>query len=132
MVSRRLPKRRYGLLFLAIFLLLLFGASFFVGSNNFTTRSLGFAALMASMYILRIPNVLAPSALVITSDQATNHLGYLMWIFGFALLLLLGVSYLLMYIDALHGGHTVWPVYLFAGVAIACAGVWGYIASKLV
>jgi len=53
-----------------------------------------------------------------------------MWFAGIALSLLAGVSYLLMYIDALHGGHTAWPAELFFGVGIACAAVWGCIISK--
>jgi hypothetical protein len=131
MVSFKMPKKRYGLFVLAILLLLL-GLTLFVGSNNFTIRSLGFAALMGSLHLVRISNVHRSTSLNITSDQAANHLGYPMWILGFALLLLWGVFYLLLYIDALHGSQTVWPVYLFAGVGIACAGIWGYIASKLV
>jgi putative flippase GtrA len=74
----------------------------------------------------------SPAALTLKATHATKRQGYLMWIVGFVLLLLAGVSYLLMYIDSLHGGHTAWPVYLFAGVGIVCAGVWGYIASTLV
>jgi hypothetical protein len=131
-MSQKVPQKRYSLFVLAIFLLLLGGAALFMGSHNFTIRSLGLAAVIAAMYFARISNVRSRSAVAVTSGQATKRPGYLMWIVGFALLLLAGGSYLLMYIDALHGGHTGWPAYLFAGVGIACAGVWGYIASKLV
>jgi hypothetical protein len=55
-----------------------------------------------------------------------------MWLIGVALLVLAGVSYWLLYIDALHGGHAGWPVYMFAGVSLAAAGVWSYIVTKLV
>src|ERR1700737_4300178 len=132
MMPQKIPQKRYGLFVLAVLLLLLGGAALFVGSHNITIRFLGLAAVMASTYLVRISNVHTRSTLAVTSDQATKRQGYLMWIVGFVLLLLAGGSYLLMYIDSLHGGHTAWPVYLFAGVGIVCAGVWGYIASKLV
>jgi hypothetical protein len=127
-----MTQKRYSLFVLAVFLLLLGGAALWVGSHNFTIRSLGLAAVMASAYLFRTSNVHTRSTLAVTSDQATRGPGYLMWIVGFALLLLAGVSYLLLYDDSLHGSHTVWPVYLFAGVGIACVGVWGAIAAKLV
>jgi hypothetical protein len=55
-----------------------------------------------------------------------------MWFVGAALLVLAGVSFWLLYLDALHDYHTVWPVYMFAGVMLADAGVWSYILTKLV
>lgn len=131
MMAAKMPQKRYGLYVLAVLLFLL-GAPFLVGSHNFTIKLIGFAAFMAAMYLIRISNVRARSAIAVTSDQASTRPGYLAWIVGFAMLLLAGVSYLLLHIDALHRGHTVWPVYLFAGAALGCAGVWGYIASKLV
>lgn len=136
MISQKAPQKRQGLFVLAILLLLSGGAAVFVGFHNSTIRSLGVVAIMASMYLVRISRVHDRSVLPIASGQevdfnATESPGRLAWAAGIGLLLLLGVSYLLMYIDALHGGHTAWPVYLFAAVGLACACAWGYIAAKL-
>jgi hypothetical protein len=54
-----------------------------------------------------------------------------MWIIGAALLLLTGVSFFYLYQDALHGYHEALPVYVFAGVGLACALVWSYLVSKM-
>jgi hypothetical protein len=55
----------------------------------------------------------------------------LAWAVGIGLVPAVAVSYLYLYRDAVHGGHEVLPVYVFAGVALACAVVWPYIATKI-
>jgi hypothetical protein len=132
MMSQKIPQKRYGLFVLAILMGLSGVAALSMGPKYSAIRSFAGVGFIVAVYLIRVSNVHTRSTLAVTCDQATKRPGYLVWIVGFALLLLAGVSYLLMYIDALHEGHTVWPVYLFAGVAIACAGAWGYIASKLV
>jgi hypothetical protein len=127
-----MTQKRYSLFVLAILLLLSGGAALLAGSHNFAIRSLGLAAVMVSAYLFRIANVHTRSAMAGKIRPATSGPGHLTWIVGFTLLLLAWVSYLLLYIDALHGSHAAWPVYLFAGVGIACVGVWGAIAAKLV
>lgn len=62
---------------------------------------------------------------------ATNEPGRVMWFVGGALLVLAGVSYWLMHLDAIHGGHAGWPAYMFGGVILVGAGVWSYIVTKL-
>jgi hypothetical protein len=42
---------------------------------------------------------------------------------------MLGAAFFLMHIDFANGGHEAWPVYLFAGVAFACAIVWSCLAA---
>ncbi len=121
---------------LAILLLLSGGATLYVGSHNFAIRSFGLVAIMASVYLVRASHVHTRSASSVASGQgadskAAGRPGRLAWLIGVALLLLAGVSYWLMYVDALHGGHTVWPAYMFAGVGLACSVVWGYIAAKI-
>jgi len=127
--------KKYGLFALAVVLLLLGAAALYVGSHNFTIRSFGLAALLVSVYLVRESRVYARSASEASDERAdftaSNGPGRLAWVFGIALLPLTGISYLLMYIDALHGGSAAWPAYVFAGFAFACAGAWGYIASKL-
>ena len=54
-----------------------------------------------------------------------------MWTVGVALLLLAGASFFYLYQDALHGYQEALPVYVFAGVGLACALVWSYLVSKV-
>jgi len=42
-----------------------------------------------------------------------------------------GLAFLGLYDDALAGYHDTLPVYVFAGVAIVCMGIWGYLISKI-
>ncbi len=55
-----------------------------------------------------------------------------MWIVGFALLVVWGISFLYLYKDALDGYHEVLPCLSVCRSWTACLAVWGYIASKLV
>jgi hypothetical protein len=41
------------------------------------------------------------------------------------------VSYWLLRADAAHGGHQTWPIYSFAGFALAGAVVWPVLTAKL-
>jgi hypothetical protein len=63
---------------------------------------------------------------------ASKEPGRVLLMVGIVFLVLAGVSWWFLYRDALHGYHEVWPVYLFAGVAIVCTGVWGAILAKLI
>ncbi|MFZ1974392.1 MAG: hypothetical protein WAU89_16225 [Candidatus Acidiferrales bacterium] len=42
------------------------------------------------------------------------------------------MSYLYLYHDAIHGYHEALPVYVFAGVGLACTIVWAYLVAKMV
>lgn len=131
-VPENVPQKRYGLFILAIFLLLSAGAAFYVESDSLAIRSLAAVALIASVYLVRISHVHARSTSVASSRRvdftASERPQPMIWFVGIALFVLAGVSYLLI----LDGGHTAWPVYVFAGIAVACACVWGYIITKLV
>ncbi len=58
--------------------------------------------------------------------------GRLLWVVSIALLVLAVAAFLYLYEDALHGYHDVLPVYVFAGVGVACAVVWSYLVAILV
>jgi putative flippase GtrA len=93
-------------------------------------------ACLVSVYLVRISHVHARSTANFAADQGADTKakkvpGRLTWLLGIALLLLTGISYLYLYYDALHGYHEVVPVYLFAGVGLACALVWAYLFAKL-
>jgi hypothetical protein len=129
-------RKRYGLFVLAILLLLLGGAGLYFGSHNYPIRALGLIAIMASAYLARISHVHdrlgLPEASGRLKDLKTaKGPGRLLWILSLALVPLLGASAFLLHIDAANGGHKAWPVDVFAGVGLACAGVWGCLAAKI-
>jgi hypothetical protein len=55
----------------------------------------------------------------------------LLWVLSIALVPLLAVSLILMYVDQANGGNETWPVYVFGGVSLACAAVWGGLAGNI-
>jgi hypothetical protein len=129
-------KARRGLFALAILLLVAAIAAFSMGGKDFTIRSLGVVALIASVYLVRASNVHSRSAVVVTSSQGTDSKakrigGRLMWIIGAALLPIAVASVFYLKQDALHGYHEVLPVYVFGGVAVLCAIVWSYLAARV-
>lgn len=124
------PRKRYVLRSLAIVLLLFAGAAFFLEPHNLLIRSFGVLAILVSVQLSRTARTHDPG-LGGLDLAGSNGPGRLMWFVGIASLLLAGLSSWFLYIDSLHGSHAVWPVYMFAGVALACIGVWSYIASKL-
>lgn len=135
-ISHEAPRKRYGPFILGILLLLSGGAALYAGSHNFAIRSLGLVAIVASTYLVRISRVHSRSGSSVTSgpgvdSKAARRPGRLLWTVSLALLLLAGISYLYLYNDALHGYHDVLPVYVFAGVGLACVLVWSYLVSRI-
>ena len=136
MMSQKIQQKRYSLFILAILLFLSGGAALVIGSNNFAIRSVGIVAFIGGTYLVRISNVHTRSASLLAGPgqeafKEGNGPGRLAWAVGWASLAMLGLSFFFLNSDALHGGRTAWPVYLFAGVGVACAIVWGYIAASL-
>lgn len=134
--SQNVVPKKYGLFVLAILLLLLGGVGIYLGSNNYPIRVLGLISIMANVYLVRISRVRNGSSLPDARGQKKNYKiekgpGLLLWIVSLALVPLLGASGLLLHIDAVNGGHEAWPVDIFAGVALACAIVWGYLVAKI-
>jgi len=134
--SQNVARKRYGLFVVAILLLLLGGVGIYVGSHNYPIRALGLIAIMASVYLARISHVHGRSDLseVHGRGEGLNTAkgpGRLLWIVSLALVPLLGAAYFLLHLDAVNGGHEAWPADVFAGVVLACAIVWGYLASQI-
>jgi hypothetical protein len=105
--SPSVVRRRYGLFALAILLLLFGGVGIYLGSHNYPIRVLGPVAIMASVYFVRISNVHNRSGLPEASGPRENLKtakgpGRLLWIVSLALVPLLGASFFLVYIDAVH------------------------------
>lgn len=120
----------------AVLLLVLGGLCVYFGSHNYLLRVLGVAAIMVSVYLVRISRVRSHPGLREAGQpgmelKTTRGPGRLLWIVSLAFLPLLGVSIFLLHIDAANGGHAAWPADLFAGVALACAAVWGCLIAKI-
>lgn len=128
--SRDVVRNRHGLVVLAILLLLLAGVVLYFGSHNYLIRDMVLVAIMASVYLARISRVHERSGLPEASGRGKGP-GPLLWIVSLALVPLLAASAFLQHIDAANGGHEAWPVDVFAGVVLACAGVWGCLAAKI-
>ena len=129
-MSEGTPRKRYAQRSLAVVLALLGVVIFVLKSHKFVMRSFGLLAVLASMQLVRMSRSQSPG--FGRADLGDiNRPGRIAWFAGFALLLLAGFSFWFLYIDALHGYHARWPVYMFAGVGLTCAGVWGYIVAKL-
>ena len=133
MVTPQKSGKRYGLLAIALLLLLLGGVGIYFGSHNFPIRALGLAAIMASTYFVRISRVRDRSVFREgsgrTMELTTEAPARWLWFVSLALIPVLGAAFFLMHIDFAKGGHEAWPVYLFAGVALACAIIWSYLAA---
>ena len=135
MRSQNVASKSYGLLVLALLLLLLGGVGLYVGSHNYPIRSLGVMAILASTYLVRISRVRDRSGFLEASGRTmqltTEGPGRRLWIVSLALVPLLGVAFFLMHIDFVNGGHEAWPADIFAAVGLACAIVWGYLVAKI-
>ena len=129
-------KKRYWLFLLAVGLLLFAGWLLFWASDSYVIRTIGVLIGMVSVYLVRASNVHTRAApdtearSIRRKSQATG-LGRAMRVTSLVLIPLLGLSFYFLYRDAMHGYEQVWPVYAFAGVAVACAIVWSYEFSRL-
>ena len=135
MMDEKMLKKRYGLFALAVLLLAFACAAFVLAPNNFAIRLLGIAAIVVSVWLVRRSGIHTQSRGLVSSGGTTaragSRLGIVGWAAGVGSLLAAGASYFYLRNDALHGYHQVSPVYVFAGVGLACAVIWGYIAVKL-
>jgi hypothetical protein len=138
------PRKRYGLFVLAILMLLGGAAALFFAWASFTRRIedfviwlLGLLMIVASTYLVRMSNVRARPGAVAGGDQVSGQRtgkrpGALLWLMGAASVVALVISYHYLYQDALGGYHEVWPVDVFAAVALISATVLAYLFSRLV
>lgn len=135
MTAPKTPQRRPIVLILAILLLAFAGATFIFAPDSFAIRSSGLLAILISVPLIRRSKVRSRTAPVVSgkgwvSTKPSNRPSRVVWIAGIVSLAAVGASYFCMYIDALHGGHHVWPAYVFAGAGLVCAGIWGSIFAR--
>lgn len=110
--------------------------AFLLRANKFWVESLGFLAILVSIWLVRRSNEYVRRARGQVSAkwspaERARQIGVLLWTLAGASLVVCGVFYVVMYLDALHGGKEGWPAYAFAGSAVALAITTGAIAAKL-
>jgi hypothetical protein len=129
-------RRNRGLFVIGIALLLSGGLGIYVGSHNYPVRALGVVSVMVSAYVLRISRFPNRSGSAEASGRQSDlkigeGAGRLLWTISLGLVPLLGAALFLLHRDAANGGHEAWPADVFAGIALACAIVWGYLMAKI-
>lgn len=107
-----------------------------LGANRPGIRSLSALAIILSAFCLRKSNLsvrsLAGGAATNQDDfPAVKRPGKAIWIISIMLVPALGISFFSLYHDAATGYNQVWPVFLFAGVALVCTLFWSYLVSQL-
>lgn len=135
-IPTELLGRFYALRALALALVIGAAVPFFLWPNSFGLRSLGLLGILISVGLVRRSNSVVQRArgqagTVWAPAKADRRVGPLVWALTGGSLVACVAFYFAMYVDQAHGGKEVWPVYAFAGAAIALAVTSGYIAMKL-
>jgi len=129
------PRKQYGLLALAVVLLLLGGVVIYVGSHNFAIRAVGIAIVMASTYLVQFSNRHKRSGLPevngAVNDRNVKGQGRLLWIVSLSLVPVLAGAWYLLHLDAASGGKVAWPADVFAGIGLVCAVVWSLLIVRI-
>jgi hypothetical protein len=130
------PRKQYGLRVFAVILLLLGGVGIYIGSHNFPIRAVGIALVMASTYLIQVSNVRNPAGSpeasgVVSNSKVAKSPGRLLWIASLSLVPALAGAWYLLNLDAANGGHTAWPVDVFAGVGLVCTVVWSLLVVQI-
>lgn len=125
----------YALRALAVLLGLFAGAIFILRPPGFGLHLLAFLAIFIGLWIVRRSNASVWRArgdvLSEWSSNKAGRVGPLAWILVAASLLVCGATYFLMYLDALHGGKEVWPVYAFAGAGLTLVLTLGNLIARI-
>lgn len=140
------PIKRPGLYTLAVVLLLAGGAAIFFNRGNFIVEALGLLAILGSVRLVKAARSHPKPAVILRKESHAESAapvkewdtrkptppGRVAWSICIATLIATIASYYVMYDDALHGGHTGWPAYLFGAAAMALAISSGYIVARYV
>ncbi|MDE2465405.1 MAG: hypothetical protein KGO02_17085 [Alphaproteobacteria bacterium] len=129
-------QRFYALRASAAALIVFAVVAFLLRPNEFWVESLGFLAILVSVWLVRRSNEYVRRARGQVSvkwspTERAKQIGPLSWALTGASLVACGIFYVVMYLDALHGGKEGWPAYAFGGAAVALALTTGTIAAKL-
>ena len=135
-MSQTGSQERYGLFILSILVFLAGATVFVLKFDNVGIRALSGLCFIVSVYLVRKSSVHRRPTLANATGEGGNadaqeRPGRTMWTVGIALVPLAMGSYFWLYEDALHGYNEALPVYVFAGVALACTLVWPYLLAKV-
>ncbi|MGC1106051.1 MAG: hypothetical protein WA876_05900 [Candidatus Acidiferrales bacterium] len=122
----------YALRLLALVLLVFPGWVFIFGPHASGIRLLATLGIFFSLWIVQRSNAVllrarGQVALNLWLPENTKRVGPLAWTLAALSVLACIVFYYFMYLDNLHGGNDVWPVYAFAGAALALILTCGYV-----
>ncbi|HEV2490317.1 MAG TPA: hypothetical protein VGT03_10945 [Candidatus Acidoferrales bacterium] len=135
-IPPQVRRKFYSLRALALVLMVFAGAIFILRPHNFGARLLIALAIFAAISIVRYSNASvwrARGQVVGESSPATaaKRVGRLAWTLTAVSLIACGVFYFLMYLDQLHGGKVLWPVYAFFVAALALTATSMYVAMRI-
>ena len=107
-----------------------------IGIHDNEIRAVGAVLCVVSASFFKISKNQIPTDLDRTGPEtrisATNkRANQLLWIASLESVPLLGTSFHFLYRDAVRGYDQFWPVYLFAGVSVVCASIWGALIAGL-
>ncbi len=129
-------RKRKALFILACIAILFGGSLLYAGTDNPVLRVLGLVFLMGAVVLIRVANAqnrTIPSTAFgqANSGNSPSVMRRALWIVSLSLVPAIFVARLLLQLDSEHGGHEVWPVYLFAGVGLVCAVVWSLLVASI-
>ena len=128
-------KRRYGLFWFAIVLLLSGVVVNLIYFHDFLLRSMGLLLLCVGVFLIRASNVRGLMGMRVTNQthvkaQVSKRPGPLAWSVSGASAAGMVVFYILMLRANGAGGHEVWPVYAFGVCAFVATLAFGYLVAK--
>lgn len=126
----------YALRLLALILIAVAAVTVILRPHDFGFRLLGLLAIFVALWIVRRSNVSVwvARAQVVPDwsfGKQARRVGPLPLILTAASLVACVVCYFLMYLDQLHGGEEVWPVYAFAVAGLALAITSSYVVMMI-
>lgn len=130
-------RRRFYLLRAAAFIVGLPGiACVILGARSSGFLFVGLMGIVVGLWLVRRSNALALRARGqmtpgLPPASALRRVGPLAWALTGVSLLACLASYYALYLDGLHGGKEVWPVYALLGAGLALVVTSGYVAMRI-
>lgn len=130
------PLNRNRLMALGVVLICVVVTWLYVGHYSFPARAFGMMILICSIYFsrrfrVRNARIAVNDGIDWPAPTSIKRISVPMWIGGCLLVVVTGITFWLLYQDALHGYAKVGPVYAFGLVICIGAVYWGYLVSKL-
>lgn len=134
-IPRQVRMKFYLLRALALVLMVFAGAIFILKPHDSRFRSLALLAIILGVWIVQRSNASVWRARGQRGADSSpvkqlKRVGPLAWSLTAVSLIACGVFYFLMYVDQLHGGNVLWPVWGFFFSGLALAATSAYIAFR--